>query len=99
MRVPGVTCVRPGGAFYAWPNVTGLCESAQAADSEVLRRGLLEEAGVALLSDIHFGPRLAGEGQHLRLSFAASTADLEEGLERIGRFARAAEARPATVGS
>jgi aspartate/methionine/tyrosine aminotransferase len=89
--IPGVRCVRSGGAFYAWPNVTELCRRAGAADSEVLRRRLLEEAGVALLADNHFGPRTPGEGEHLRLSFAASLRDLEEGLRRISRFARAAD--------
>ncbi|HEY3215741.1 MAG TPA: pyridoxal phosphate-dependent aminotransferase [Candidatus Eisenbacteria bacterium] len=91
---PGVHCLEPAGAFYAWPNVTGLCESSGTADSEELRRRLLEEAGVALLSDIHFGPRVKGEGQHLRLSYAASVPDLEEGLRRLHRFARAAAPEP-----
>jgi aspartate/methionine/tyrosine aminotransferase len=95
--IPGVRCVSPGGAFYAWPNVSELCRRAGAADSEALRRMLLEEAGVGLLSDIHFGPRIPGEGEHLRISFAASLADLEEGIRRIGAFARTA-AHHATVG-
>jgi aspartate/methionine/tyrosine aminotransferase len=85
--VPGVRCVRPGGAFYAWPNVTDLCLAAGLPDSEALRRVLLDEAGLALLSDVHFGARIAGEGEHLRLSFAASTGDLEEGIRRLERYA------------
>jgi aspartate/methionine/tyrosine aminotransferase len=89
-RIPGVTCAMPAGAFYAWPNVTGLCRRVGAKDSEALRRRLLEEAGVALLSDVHFGPRIAGEGEHLRLSFASSGDELEEGLTRIATFAREA---------
>jgi aspartate/methionine/tyrosine aminotransferase len=88
-EISGVICRRSEGAFYAWPNVTDLCRRVSAADSEALRVRLLREADVALLSDIHFGPRIPGEGQHLRLSFAASIADLEEGLRRIERFARA----------
>lgn len=93
-EIPGIKCLRPDGAFYAWPNVTELCKRLHVADSEVLRKRLLHEAGVALLSDIHFGPRLEGEGQHLRLSFAASEANLEEGLRRIARFAREAAVEP-----
>jgi aspartate/methionine/tyrosine aminotransferase len=93
--IPGVSCVRSGGAFYAWPNVTELCRRSGAADSEELRKRLLDEAGVALLADIHFGPRISGEGEHLRLSYAASLSDLEEGLRRIARFARAAEPKHA----
>ena len=94
-EIPGVKCLRPDGAFYAWPNVTEMCQRVGAADSEVLRKRLLAEAGVGLLSDIHFGPRIQGEGQHIRLSFAASEANLEEGLKRIARFAR--EAAPSPV--
>ncbi len=90
---PGIACLAPGGAFYAWANVTELCGRAGAADSEALRARLLDQAGVALLSDIHFGPRVPGEGQHLRLSFAASPADLREGLRRIDAFARATTGR------
>jgi aspartate/methionine/tyrosine aminotransferase len=98
-RVPGVRCLKPGGAFYAWPNVTELCRHAGASDSEDLRKRLLDQAGVALLSDVHFGPRIPGEGEHLRLSFAAALPDLEEGLRRIDAFARAASAAALPVGS
>jgi aspartate aminotransferase len=90
-EIPGVTCPSSDGAFYAWANVTGLCQRVGAADSEALRVRLLNEAGVAVLSDAHFGPRAQGEGDHLRLSYASSIADLEEGLRRWGHFARSAE--------
>jgi aspartate/methionine/tyrosine aminotransferase len=94
-ELQGVTCSPVGGAFYAWPNVTELCREARVADSDALRALLLDEARVALLSDIHFGPRIPGEGEHVRLSFAASVADLEEGLTRLQRFAKVAMARGA----
>ena len=71
-EVPGFSCASPGGAFYAWPNVTEACARIGAADSEELRRRLLHEAGVAVLADIHFGPRVAGDGQHIRFSYAIS---------------------------
>ena len=96
-RVPGVRCAPPAGAFYAWPNVTELCRRVGAEDSEALRRRLLDEAGVALLSDHHFGPRVAGEGEHLRLSFASSGDELEEGLRRMATFAREAALAPQTA--
>jgi len=88
-EVPGFSCATPGGAFYAWPNVTEACARVGAADSEQLRRRLLHEAGVAVLADIHFGPRLEGEGQHLRFSYAASEAQIERGVARIADFVRA----------
>ena len=48
-EVPGVSCRSPGGAFYAWPNVTEACKRVGAADSEAFRKRLLHDAG-----QIHF---------------------------------------------
>jgi aspartate/methionine/tyrosine aminotransferase len=76
-EIGGVRCLLPGGAFYAFPrvDVPGLT-SKQVADA------LLAEDGVALLAGTAFGEH--GEG-FLRLSFATSMAELEEGLARIER--------------
>jgi len=87
-EVPGVTCRIPGGAFYAWPNVTEACRMIGVADSEELRKRLLYDAGVAVLADIHFGARVPGEGQHIRFSYAASKAAIERGVERMAEFVR-----------
>jgi aspartate/methionine/tyrosine aminotransferase len=87
--VPGFSCASPGGAFYAWPNVTEACALIGAGDSEELRRRLLHEAGVAVLADIHFGARVEAEGQHIRFSYAASEQNIERGVERIAGFIRA----------
>ena len=89
-QVPGVKCGKPGGAFYVWPNVTELCAKVGAADSEVLRRRLMLEAGIAVLSDVHFGHRVQGDGQHIRFSYAASTQDIAKGIGRLAEFARSA---------
>ena len=85
-ELPGFRCVVPGGAFYVWPNVTEACRMVGAADSEELRKRLLHEAGVAVLADVHFGRPVAGEGQHLRFSYASSLEAIEEGLSRIAAF-------------
>jgi len=85
-RVPGVSCRVPGGAFYAWPNVTEACRRIGASDSEEFRQRLLHEAGVALLADIHFGARVPGEGQHVRFSYAASNQAIEAGVARMAEF-------------
>ncbi|MGZ9032171.1 MAG: pyridoxal phosphate-dependent aminotransferase [Burkholderiaceae bacterium] len=87
-EVPGFRCASPGGAFYAWPNVTEACARVGARDSEELRKRLLHEAGVAVLADIHFGPRVEGDGQHIRFSYAASEAAIAEGIRRIDAFIR-----------
>jgi aspartate aminotransferase len=87
-EVPGVACKTPGGAFYAWPNVTEACRMIDAEDSEVFRKRLLAEAGVAVLADIHFGARVPGEGQHIRFSYAASEQAIQAGVERMADFVR-----------
>jgi aspartate/methionine/tyrosine aminotransferase len=84
--VPGVTCRKPGGAFYAWPNVTEACKMVGVPNSEELRKRLLYEAGVAVLSDTHFGPKVPGDGEHVRFSYAASRQMIEEGVGRMREF-------------
>jgi len=84
--IEGVKCLKPGGAFYAWPNVTEACKIVGAEDSEEFRKRLLYDAGVAVLSDIHFGHKNKGEGEHIRFSYATSEENIKEGLGRIKRY-------------
>ena len=86
--VPGIECRTPGGAFYAWPNVTEACRMTGCADSEEFRKRLLVEAGVAVLADIHFGRRVPGDGQHIRFSYAASPDAIRSGIARLDAFVR-----------
>jgi len=81
--VPGITCLRPKGAFYVFPNVTGLGlgTSAEVADR------FLYEAGVAVLAGTAFGR--GGEG-YLRLSYANSLANIRLALARITEWAASA---------
>lgn len=76
--IKGFDCRLPEGAFYAFPNVSQL-----GIPSRLLAERLLNEAGVACLSGTDFGPN--GEG-YLRFSYAASRAQLQEAVERIGAF-------------
>ena len=87
-QVPGISCQVPGGAFYVWPNVTEACALIGARDSEEFRSRLLNEAGVAVLADIHFGSRVPDEGQHIRISYAASRQAIEQGVARLAEFIR-----------
>jgi len=84
--VPGFRCLKPGGAFYAWPNVTETCKMLGCEDSNVLRERILDELNVACLSDNHFGHRNEGEGEHLRFSYATSTEHIREGVARIKKW-------------
>ncbi|WP_132145711.1 pyridoxal phosphate-dependent aminotransferase [Kribbella antiqua] len=77
--VPGVSCVEPGGAFYAFPNITELGLSA--AD---LADRLLEEVGVACLPGTSFGAY--GEG-HLRFSYANSVDNIRRALSAFENLA------------
>jgi aspartate/methionine/tyrosine aminotransferase len=76
--LPGFRCVRPGGAFYAFPNITGT-----GLASRALQDRLLNDAGVALVSGTSFGDE--GEG-YIRFSYANSIANIEEAIERIAGF-------------
>jgi aspartate aminotransferase len=74
-KIPGITCLRPKGAFYVFPNITGTgMPSQKVADL------LLEEAGVAALPGTAFGSY--GEG-YLRFSYANSVENIKKALERI----------------
>jgi aspartate/methionine/tyrosine aminotransferase len=75
-RIEGVTCRLPHGAFYVFPNITGL----GLGDAATVADRVLNEAGVAVLAGTAFGP--VGEG-HLRLSYANSLENLDLAVERI----------------
>lgn len=79
--IRGVRCRLPGGAFYAFPNVAGTGWS-----SRELARELLEKAYVALIFGESFGEN--GKG-FMRLSYAASEADIAEALKRMKAFLEA----------
>lgn len=81
--IPGVNCLTPGGAFYVWPNVTELCKATGVENSEELRKLWLNEAGVAVLADVHFGTPVTEDGWHVRFSYASSLEAIDEGLGRI----------------
>jgi aspartate aminotransferase len=84
--IEGFRCLTPGGAFYVWPNVTEACRIVGAEDSEALRKRLLYDAGVAVLADGHFGQPVAGDGEHIRFSYASSFEEIDAGLSRIEAF-------------
>jgi aspartate/methionine/tyrosine aminotransferase len=76
--IPGVTCFRPRGAFYVFPNIKGT-----GMKSAELAKAMLEEAGVACLSGTSFGAH--GEG-YLRFSYANSLANLRTALGWMGEY-------------
>jgi aspartate aminotransferase len=77
-KLPGVSCVSPRGAFYAFPNI-----SQTGWKAKKLASTLLEEAGVACLGGPDFG--IHGEG-YLRISYANSAENIQKALQRMGEF-------------
>ena len=75
--IPGISCLLAGGAFYLFPNISGL-----GLDSNTLSARVLEQEKVAVVPGIAFG-----SDAHMRLSYATSDEVLEKGAERIARFA------------
>jgi aspartate/methionine/tyrosine aminotransferase len=84
-KLPGVSCITPKGAFYAFPNVkqTGW-------KAKELASALLDKAGVALIGGPDFG--VLGEG-YIRLSYANSEENILKALERMGAFLKESPVR------
>ena len=77
-EIPGFDCLRPQGAFYVFPDISGT-----GLTGAELAEGLLQEAGVCVLAGTAFG----GVGtHHIRISYANSRANLTEALDRIKAF-------------
>jgi len=74
-KIKGITCKKPHGAFYVFPNVKSF-----KMESKKLSDFILQKAGVAVLSGTAFG--VHGEG-YLRLSFANSVENIEKAVKRI----------------
>lgn len=104
--IDGISCQKPKGAFYVFPNIGGVCETLGAIEahaslplsirecttpSTLFQLFLLFNFGVATLDRKSFG-RIGSEGKHyLRLSIATSFHQLELGMERIARASKDAD--------
>ena len=78
-RIPGITCTKPEGAFYVYPNVKAYLGKVGTAME--LSKRLLHEAHVVTVPGEAFGTT-----EHIRLSYATSHADVAEGVERMKGF-------------
>jgi len=79
--IPGVRCVRPTGAFYAFPNVSGAFKKLGVTNSLDFASKVLEQAHVALVPGSAFGA-----DNYVRLSFATSMAQIDKGLDRLQKL-------------
>lgn len=80
-QVPGITCTKPEGAFYVYPNVNKYLGAGGVADATELTRRLLHEAHVVVVPGDAFGT-----ARNIRLSYAVSHKDVAEGMRRMQRF-------------
>ena len=74
--IPGVTCVKPDGAFYVYPNVSAYFGKSGISSAADVSKRLLHEAHVVTVPGEAFGTR-----EHIRLSYATSATEIERGLE------------------
>jgi aspartate aminotransferase len=79
--IPGITCTMPEGAFYVYPNVSGLLKKSSIPTPAELTTRLLQDAGVVVVPGEAFGTH-----EHIRFSYAVSHKDVEEGLARLRAF-------------
>ncbi|HEY6768137.1 MAG TPA: pyridoxal phosphate-dependent aminotransferase [Candidatus Sulfotelmatobacter sp.] len=79
--IPGVTCVQPEGAFYAYPNVSSFFKTGKLKSASDVAGKLLREVHVATVPGEGFGT-----SDHIRVSYATSKAELDRGLERMRKF-------------
>ncbi|MEO6828956.1 MAG: pyridoxal phosphate-dependent aminotransferase [Acidobacteriaceae bacterium] len=80
-EIPGLRCTVPDGAFYVYPNVSAFLGEGKAATVSELANRLLQEAHVVAVPGEAFGTK-----EHIRLSYAVSAADVDEGLKRMKDF-------------
>jgi aspartate aminotransferase len=80
-QIPGVKCSMPDGAFYAYPNISGVLGRGALHTPQQFAEKLLSEAHVAVVPSEAFGT-----DSHVRISYATSMAELEKGLDRMHRF-------------
>lgn len=79
--IPGVCCTMPEGAFYAYPNVGSFLKNNGLANVTALSEKLLDEAHVAVVPGPAFGTQ-----EHIRISYATSQEQIDEGLRRMKDF-------------
>jgi aspartate aminotransferase len=79
--IPGITCTRPDGAFYVYPNISAFLGRPGAKNTTELASRLLQEAHVVTVPGEAFGTQ-----EHIRLSYAVSQGDIDEGVVRMKKF-------------
>ena len=81
LEIPGVTCTRPEGAFYVYPNISSFLGKGGINTAAELATRLLHEAHVVTVPGEAFGTR-----EHIRLSYPVTRQSIDEGTRRMAEF-------------
>jgi aspartate aminotransferase len=79
--IPGVTCTKPEGAFYVYPNISAYLGKGGIRTATELATRLLHEAHVVTVPGEAFGT-----GEHIRISYPVTKENIDEGTRRMGEF-------------
>src|SRR5450631_1155749 len=79
--IPGVTCTKPEGAFYVYPNISAYLGKTGVKTATELATRLLHEAHVVTVPGEAFGT-----GEHIRISYPVTKESIDEGTKRMGEF-------------
>ena len=79
--IPGLTCTRPQGAFYVYPNISAFLGKGGIRTATELATRLLHEAHVVAVPGEAFGT-----SDHIRLSYPVTKENIDEGTRRMGEF-------------
>src|SRR6204780_175602 len=80
-EIPGVTCTKPEGAFYVYPNIGAFLGKGGVRTSTELATRLLHEAHVVTVPGEAFGT-----SEHIRISYPVTRQNIDEGVRRMGEF-------------
>jgi aspartate aminotransferase len=80
-KIPGVTCTKPEGAFYVYPNISAYLGKGGIRTATELATRLLHEAHVVTVPGEAFGT-----GEHIRISYPVTKQNIDEGTRRMGEF-------------
>jgi aspartate aminotransferase len=80
-RIPGITCTKPQGAFYVYPNISAYLGKGGIRTATEMATRLLHEAHVVTVPGEAFGT-----GEHLRISYPVTKENIDEGTRRMGEF-------------
>jgi aspartate aminotransferase len=80
-EIPGVTCTKPEGAFYVYPNISAFLGKGGAKTATELATRLLHEAHVVTVPGEAFGT-----GEHIRISYPVTRQSIDEGTRRMAEF-------------